>query len=138
MLPKDNTLKKTRDLNLLMKNGRWVSEGFLLIKYLKLSNLASGLIPKSIQKLDQEEVNNFKKQLRIAVSVGLKVSKSAVKRNKIKRQLHEVLRPLLKTQKLASGYYLLINTKPNILEKDFAEISQELKLLLQKTKVYNP
>ncbi len=138
MLPKDNTLKKTRDLNLLMKNGRWVSKGFLLIKYLKLSSLASVLIPKSIQKLGQKEVDNFKKQLRIAVSVGLKVSKSAVKRNKIKRQLHEVLRPLLKTQNMASGYYLLINTKPGILEKDFAEISQELKLLLQKTKIYNP
>jgi len=113
-----------RDFNLLMKNGRWANGTFIDLKYLPLENVP---VPK------KENIENFKKQLRIAATVGLKVSKSAVKRNRARRQMREVVRLLMKEEKLKSGVYLLFVAKKDILKKEYAEISEEMKLLLKKS-----
>jgi len=125
MLPKDNRLAKVRDFNLLMKQGRWVNGQFLDIKVLELGK-AVDFLPKKI------EVNNFIKQLRLAITVGLKTSKSAVKRNQLKRQIREALGLLLKGSKIKRGYYLLVVARKEALDKNYAEISQEIELLLKK------
>jgi ribonuclease P protein component len=59
----------------------------------------------------------------------------AVVRNRAKRQLREVVRLLLKQGVLAEGYYVLAIAKPGILAKEYAEISQEMTLLLKKSGV---
>ncbi len=128
MFQQENRLKKVRDFNLVLEHGRWVNGQFLDIKVLELAKNQK-FFPK------KENMESFRKQLRLAISVGIKIHKNAVVRNRVRRQIREVLRLLLKDGKIKNGYYLLVVAKKNILDKVFAEISQETKVLLDKAKV---
>ena len=135
MLQSDNRLRKTRDFNLLMKYGRWINGSIIDVKVLELAKIEN-YFPK---KVDPED---FKKQLKFAITVGLKVSKSAVIRNRLKRQMSEVVRFWIKGGKVESGYYLLVLAKPKLVDRventivnNYSEISQELKLLLERARV---
>lgn len=125
MLPQQNRLTKVRDFNLLIKHGRWVHGQFCDAKVLTLAKFRS-YFPK------KEDPNKFGKQLKIAFTIGLKASKSAVKRNHVKRQMREIVRLLLKDNRLASGYCVLFVVRKEILEKNYAEISREIELLLSR------
>ena len=130
MFQQENRLRKIRDFNLVLQQGRWLNGQFLDIKYVELAK-NQNFFPK------KENPESFKKQLKLAISVGLKISKSAVKRNRVKRQIREVLRLLIKENGLKSGFYILIVAKKNTLEKEYAEISQEIKVLLSRGKLLN-
>lgn len=125
MLNQTNRLKKVRDFNLLMKYGRWLNGDFINLKCLKLANFIKHF-PK------KEDPEKFKKQLKIAFSVGLKIDKRAVKRNRIKRQLREVVRLLIKEGSVKEGYYLMFKPKKEIIDKNYAKIREEVKILLNK------
>lgn len=125
MLPKNNRLAKVRDFNLLMKLGRWINGHYFNMKVLELGK-AAGFAPK------KTGADNFVKQLKLAITVGLKVSKSAVKRNRLKRQVAEVLRQWQEEGKMKSGLYLLVVAKKEAPEANMAQISQELILLSKK------
>ncbi|MFA6547986.1 MAG: ribonuclease P protein component [Candidatus Magasanikbacteria bacterium] len=128
MYKKENHLTKVRDFNLVLNHGYWVNNQFLSLKVLELAKNEAYFPPK-------EDVDKFKKQLKLAVSVGLKVSKKAVVRNRAKRQIVEVLREIMKGEAIREGYYLFFVAKPNIVGKTFAEISGEVKVLLKNAKV---
>lgn len=130
MFKPENRLAKVRDFNLLMKYGRWVNGRFLDVRVLELAKIIN-YFPK------KEDLDKFKKQLRIAITVGLKVSKSAVKRNRSRRQVSEALRLLIKDGRLKSGYYLLFVAKKDILIKNYVEISEETQLLLNRGNLFS-
>ncbi|KKR34829.1 MAG: Ribonuclease P protein component [Candidatus Magasanikbacteria bacterium GW2011_GWA2_40_10] len=130
MLQQENRLRKLRDFTLVMKHGQWVNGRFLDIKVLELAK-NQNFFPK------KEDPESFQKQLKLAIAAGLKVHKSAVKRNRVRRQIREVLRLLLKDGQIKTGYYILVVAKKDILDKDYAEISDELKVLLSRVKVIN-
>ena len=139
MLNIKNRLKKTRDFNLVLKHGHWVSGDLISLKILDLSKLKQEKLPKSIKTGTLEQQESFKNELRLAFSVGLKIHKNAVKRNRLKRQLRETARLMIKEEKLKPGYYILTQPKKELLqiddEKRMAKISQELKLLFKKGKI---
>ena len=124
----DYRLAKKRDFNLILKYGQWIGGSFLTIKWLKLANFKA-YFPK------KEDPDKFEKQLRIAFSVGLKIDKKAVARNRVKRQIREVVRLLIKDSRIKSGYYLMFVPKPAIKDKNYSEISQEAELLLRRAGV---
>ena len=128
MLQQENRLRKLRDFNLVMKHGQWTNGRFLDIKALDLAK-NQNFFPK------KEDPESFKKQLKLAIATGLKVHKSAVKRNRARRQIRELLRLLIKEKSIKSGFYILVVAKKEVLEKDYAEISEELKLLLTRAKL---
>jgi len=128
MLQQENRLKKIRDFNLVMKHGFWQRGRFLDIKYLELAKKGD-YFPK---KVDKEE---FAKQLKFAFTVGLKISKSAVERNKIKRQLSEIIRLLIKENRIKIGYYFLFVVKKEILDKEYKEIEDEVMYLFKKINI---
>lgn len=130
MFQQENRLKKVRDFNLVIKHGFWVNGQLLDIKVLELAK-NQNFFPK------KEDSETFKTQLKIAISVGIKISKSAVVRNRVRRQVREVIRLLIKDKKVRTGYYILVVAKKTILTKNYAEISTETKLLLIKGKVLN-
>jgi ribonuclease P protein component len=125
MLQKTNRLAKIRDFNLLLKHGRSVSGSFLSLRSLKLSTAQKYFPPK-------ENPAAFQTQLKIAFAVGLKVSKSAVKRNRARRQLREAVRLMLKDGLIGPGWYLLFAAKPDILNRDYAAIAEECSQLVKK------
>ena len=128
MLQKENRLAKKRDFNLLLKRGIWVKSRDLALKVLSLAE-NKNYFPKN------EDFNKFEKQLKIAFSVGLKISKNATVRNRLKRQLREVVRLLIQSNQVNNGFYVLVVPDPNYKDKNYAEISKEIKLLFDKAKL---
>lgn len=70
--------------------------------------------------------------LRNAIIVPLEITKKSTKRNKIKRQIREILREELKTTK--TGFDKIFIAKKAILNKNYREIKKEIRNLLEKTK----
>jgi ribonuclease P protein component len=70
---------------------------------------------------------------RFGILVSNKVSKKAVERNKIKRQIREILR--LKLAKIKPGYDIVIITLPAILGKNYKEIEAAINIILNKVRV---
>ncbi len=128
MYTKENHLTKVRDFNLVLKHGDWLNSQFLSLKVLELAK-------KENHFPSTADVDKFKKQLKLAVNVGLKVSKKAVVRNRAKRQIVEILREVMSKDGISEGYYLFFVAKSNIKDKNFAEISEEVKVLLKRAKV---
>lgn len=130
MLQKENRLAKVRDFNLIIKHGSWINGHLLDIKALDLAKMSDYFPTK-------EDPEMFIRQLKVAVVAGLKVDKSAVKRNRIKRQMREAVRLLIKDRKIKEGYYLMVVAKKIALEHDYAEISKEIDLLMRRAKLLN-
>lgn len=70
---------------------------------------------------------------RIGISISQKVSKRAVIRNRIKRQICAALRRFL--PQLAPGWQLVIVVKPGAIQCDYEEFLRELEQLLTSAEV---
>jgi ribonuclease P protein component len=110
MLPKTNRLKNKKDIERVLKRGKRIKEGFLILKVAESS---------------------FKNS-RFAFIVSQKVSKKASLRNKIRRRLSELVR--LKIKKIRKGMDLVFIVIPGLEEKDFWEISETINKLFQRAK----
>lgn len=112
MLPKEHRLHKDKEIKDLVKSGQTFFLPEMVIKYKK----------------------NKEDKSKAAFIVSTKVDKRATVRNKLARQLREVVRELL--PKLKNGYSLLIIAKKSALELDFARIKKQLDFALSKAKLY--
>jgi len=124
MIPQDYRLKKMKDFEILFKEGRFFDGGIFTAK---------------VWKIDEKKYPRRKyleDDLKIGLVVGLKVSKSAVKRNRLKRQMREVVRLELKDGKLKKGFMLAIIAKPSALGKDYAEIEKGITEIFRKAKLF--
>lgn len=108
MIPKEYKLKKENDFKKVFNKGKYYQSGLVSLKILK---------------------NNLQKN-RFACAVGLKVSKKATQRNKIKRRIEEIIRTDL--GELKQGFDIVIMVNPKIVEKDYSEIKKELINLFEK------
>lgn len=102
MLPKLNRLSKSKEIEKVYKNGKSFFSKTLGVKVLK----------------------NGLEESRFAIVIGLKVSKKAVKRNLVKRQLREILR--LNLEKIKLGFDVMLIARPGILEMDYKELEKEV------------
>lgn len=75
-------------------------------------------------------IKNRKSANRLGVVVSKKVSKRAVKRNKIRRRIKNYLSQY--DVNLKQGYDLIISAKPACLEKDYQEITKSIDHLFYK------
>ena len=73
--------------------------------------------------------------IRIGITVSQKVSKRAVIRNRLKRQVRAAMRTLL--QHLDPGVWVVINLRPESIECEYGEILRELEQLLTKLEVFH-
>lgn len=120
MLPTQHRLTKMKDFEILVKEGKFVGGKFLNTK---------------IWKIDPEKYPRRKytaEDLRIGFAVGLGVSKKAVVRNRIKRQLREVVRLMLKDSLLKHGYHVLVMAKKEVVGREYGEIEREVRELLKR------
>ena len=111
MLPQENRLRLDKDIKALFAKGKSVFGVICGIKYRK-NNL-----PVS----------------RFAVVVGIKVSKKAVTRNRLRRQIRAMLRQEL--EHFRPGYDLMILVRPVAVDKKRDEIQTDLLKNLKKTPV---
>lgn len=123
MIPKENRLKHMKDFDILFKEGKFVSGKFITVKIWKID-------PDKYPKRKYE-----KDSLKIGFVVGLKVNKGAVKRNRLKRQMREVIRLLLKDNEIKKGYMIAIVAKPVMMDQDYSEIEKDIVSVFKKAKL---
>lgn len=112
MLPRKNRLIKKKDFDKIYKRGKIIGGKFFLLRFLP---------------------NNLK-TARIGFVISTRISKSAVKRNRLKRQLREIIRD--KLSYVSFGYDLVIsprglseNYKPLELKEDLMQCLKKARLL---------
>jgi ribonuclease P protein component len=113
MLSKKNRLKKKKDIERVLKEGKRFKEDFLILK-LRENNL---------------------KESRFGFTVSQKVSKNATLRNKIRRRLSEIVK--MKSKKIKKGLDLLLIACPGLETKDFWELDEVIEKLFKKARVCN-
>lgn len=110
MLPKINRLKKKRDFEAVFKTGSIFKNNILILRLVK---------------------NNLDKN-RFGFMVSLKVSKKAVLRNKVRRRLSEIIKR--SAGKIKTGTDMVFIALPGIEKKEFSEIDEAVKNILNKAK----
>lgn len=113
MLKPENRLKTYKDFKDTKKKGKSVHSPFLSLRYLVNKDL----------------------DIKFAFIVSKRVSKKAVIRNRIKRQLREIVRLLIKDDKINIGVSGVFFTRQNIINKDYQQIQDAVKQLLVKSKI---
>ncbi len=112
MLPRENRLKRDKDFDILFKKGEGVFGSVCGAKWKK----------------------NGLRFSRFAVVVGTKVSKKAVVRNRLRRQIREMIR--LRINQFKPGYDMVLIVRPGALEKTHNELEIAVLKLLKKTPVF--
>ena len=113
MLLKGNRLKNKKDFERIFKQGKGFKQDFLFLKIIE---------------------NNLEKT-RFGFIVSKKISKKAVTRNKIKRQLREIIRHKLKQGQVKKGIDGAFVALQGIDSKEFGEIKENAGKLLRKAKI---
>lgn len=109
MLPFKNRLIKKGDFEKIHKNGRFYAEGNVMIKLME----------------------NGLGETRVGFIAGIKFSKKAVERNRIKRQLREVFRE--KIGEIKPGFDVVVMARKREKEKiKFEELRNSVGRLLEK------
>jgi ribonuclease P protein component len=113
MLPVQFRLKNRKEFNDIFRQGKMLSNGTLAMKYVRAGT----------------------KELKIGFSVGLKFSKKALKRNRVKRWLREAVRSLLKNMRTGYKIIFLINPRFPYEQMSYLLIQENMENLLRKEKL---
>jgi ribonuclease P protein component len=111
MLKKINRLKKKKDFEKVLKDGKGFKEDFLLFKIIK---------------------NNLKIS-RFGFIISQRVSKKATVRNKLKRKMSELVK--IKLEKIKRGIDGTFIVFPGLENKDFWEIEGIIEKIFTKAKI---
>lgn len=106
MLSSKNRLRKKSDINRVFRQGVRMAGNFIFLRFAK---------------------NNLNTN-RFTFIISSKISKKAVLRNRIKRQLREVFKNI--SFKQQPGFDFLVVAKPGIINKKFKEIKEEINGIL--------
>jgi ribonuclease P protein component len=131
VLPQPNRLRHWRDFQAVYQKGIRRSGRWLTLRGLR-SNISA--VDTSTQKTPLPG-DQSKPATRIGISISQKVSKKAVVRNRIKRQIRAILRQFL--PKLSPGWQLIVVVRPGAQECDYGQFLRELEQLLADIEVSN-
>lgn len=106
MLRKEYRVTKKRDFEKIRKKGRFFSDDFITISFLK-NNLSI---------------------CRVSVVVSKKILKRATERNRLRRQIQEAIR--INFSKVKPGFDIMILTKKNL--SDFKKIENQIVEIFKK------
>lgn len=130
-LPQANRLKHRRDFQTVYQKGIRRSGRYLTLRGLRWRHSAEQSQILKASKPIQES----KPPTRIGISISQKVSKKAVVRNRIKRQIRAILRQLL--PRISPGWQLIIVVHPGAQACEYAQFLGELEQLLAQAEVIN-
>ncbi|QLE58080.1 ribonuclease P protein component [Nostoc sp. TCL26-01] len=135
-LPKANRLKSRHDFQAVFREGMRRHSFHFTLRALKPSSSPANsgdTASKDPQVIGEQHLSSTL----IGVSISTKVSKKAVVRNRLKRQITAAFQQLL--PKLAQGWKLVVIVKPIAAESKCGsqQFLQELEQLLAKAEVLN-
>ena len=143
-LPRKNRLKSRKDFQAVFRAGIRSHGYYMTLRALKTVSISSRkTVTGESREVDKQQKSvsltesQTSKPSCIGISISTKVSKRAVVRNRIKRQLSAAFYQLL--PKLGSGWQLVVVVKPTAVECKCGgqQFLQELEQLLAKTEVLN-
>jgi len=133
VLPKVNRLKHRHDFTAVYKYGtRRQDETLTLIAKRRTSECTQDSLPSSP---DSPNGSNQGGHTRIGISISQKVSKTAVVRNRIKRQIRAAWRSLIGG--VSEGWDIVIVVKPPATQCNYRQFLQKLEQLLAKVEGLN-
>ncbi|MBW4655060.1 MAG: ribonuclease P protein component [Kaiparowitsia implicata GSE-PSE-MK54-09C] len=118
-LPKNHRLTHRDEFALVYRRGRRHKGARLTLRAFRVKPTSPDLAPVA--------------PTRVGISISQKVSKRAVVRNRIKRQIRAIVRSLLPY--ISPGWLVVVVVHPTAVECDYAEFLQELKQLLTDAEV---
>jgi ribonuclease P protein component len=130
-LPQPNRLRHWRDFQVVYQKGSRRSGRYLTLRCLR-QRTSGGNTPTEGTLRPREE---SKLPTRIGISISQKVSKKAVVRNRIKRQIRAILRQLL--PRISPGLQLIVGVRPGAQECEYGQFLRELEQLLAEAEVLN-
>ena len=117
-LPKGNRLKRRQDFQQLYRQGIPYKSPHLILRALPISRKPDTASPVPTK---------------IGIAVSQKVSKKAVVRNRIKRQIRAAIGTLLPS--LSPGWKVAIAVRPQAVECKYEHFLRELKQLLKQAEL---
>jgi len=134
-LPKAHRLKSRHDFRAVFRQGIRRHGKCLTIRALRPRSWAPS--PDTDTNISQPSINGLLPPTQIGISISTKVSKRAVVRNRLKRQISAALHQLL--PKIAPGWRLVVVVQPNATEQECVtqQFLQELEQLLAEAEVLN-
>ncbi len=123
MLTEQYRLKKMKDFEILFKEGRFVLGNIVGAKIWKID-------PTKYPKRGYVETD-----LKIGFVASVKHEKKAVGRNRVKRQMREVVRLLLKDNRIKEGYFIAFLSTPKLFSAEYADIAQDIESILKKARL---
>lgn len=136
-LPKAHRLRHRQDFNAVYQAGSRQSTSNLTLRALrpKPAPAMSDKGPGRESPEQDGQMQNGQPPTRIGISISQKVSKRAVVRNRIKRQIRAILQQFL--PQIPPGWQLVIVVKPSATQCGYEQFLQELKQLLISAEVIN-
>lgn len=116
-LPKQYRLTRTGDFSKVYRHGRKASSQHLVVKALEIPGQLS------------ESCSRF------GITISQKVSKRAVVRNRLKRQIRAVLQTLM--PRVKPGFWIVIVLRSAAVECDYWQFLRELEQLFLELEVFN-
>ncbi|MFQ4143095.1 ribonuclease P protein component [Chlorogloeopsis sp. ULAP02] len=135
-LPKAYRLKSRHDFQAVFREGTRRHGSNLTLRALRLSSAKQPFLDAK-NKIAQSSDAAVLAPTQIGISVSTKVSKRAVVRNRLKRQIAAALHQLL--PKMSPGWRLVVIVKPGAAESKCVtqQFLQELEQLLAQAEVLN-
>ena len=133
-LPKENRLRRRQDFKEVYQSGRRRTGAYFTVRSLP-DKFRSSQSRREATKADSAQAPNGILPTLIGISISQKVSKKAVVRNRIKRQIRAAIRQLLPI--MSPGLLVVIVVRPTANECDYVEILRELEQLLVEAEVIN-
>ena len=133
-LPKANRLTSRQDFRAVFREGIRRGSPHFTLRALRLK--ADTTNPDAVTVIQPASKVHLM-PTRIGISISLKVSKRAVIRNRLKRQIRAAFRQLL--PQLSSGWRLVVVVQPSAAQSecDYKQFLQELEQLLAEAEVIN-
>nr|WP_230967795.1 ribonuclease P protein component [Nostoc sp. WHI] len=135
-MPKANRLKSRKDFQAVFREGIRRHGSYLTLRALKPSCSKKPSLDTATQTIQATDLAHIA-STQIGISISTKVSKRAVVRNRIKRQITAALHNLL--PKLLPGWRLVVVVKPTAAESKCVspQFLQELEQLLAQAEVFD-
>lgn len=123
MLPKTYRLTRERDFEIVSKEGFFVSGRLVNAKVWCVS-------PEKYPRRGYS-----REEVKFGFVVSKKVDRRAVVRNRVKRQMREVVRLLVSKEAINPGFLIVLLVKKEIVGKSYGEIADDIHSVLLRSRV---
>ncbi|MFH7243329.1 MAG: ribonuclease P protein component [Spirulina sp.] len=135
VLPKSQRLRRSRDFSKVYRLGNKAVSTHLVVRVLDTVNPGSQPTSQTEGLSSQNHAENRAVLGRVGIVVSQKVSKRAVVRNRLKRQVRAIMGQFL--PRLRPHLWIVVNLRPGAEQCEYGDFLQELKQLFTQLEVFH-